>query len=276
MDFSKLFPDFGPTVDALAVTYPIIDKLQEYYAIFGALHLVGLALLGGCVILLNLRMLGVGLTDEAPSAIEKNLRPWLIAGACIVIGTGVFIGILNASKLFYSPAFFAKMVAMLAALIFTFGVTASLAKNEGVISKGAKITAAIASVIWLYSMGVFSLTSGIAPGVFHMITAAFVILMLFGQNRTKLVTVAVIALLTIVDVIVTYGFIGVDNDTLKFLEVTKYFTVAGGLFITGAILFDIFKGVRADAASPLARLIALFSILAWVTVAAGGRWIGFS
>ena len=26
----------------------------------------------------------------------------------------------------------------------------------------------------------------------------------------------------------------------------------------------------------LAKLIALFSVLAWVTVAAGGRWIGFS
>jgi hypothetical protein len=37
---------------------------------------------------------------------------------------------------------------------------------------------------------------------------------------------------------------------------------------------EIYKG-KSDEATPTAKLIALFSVLCWVTVAAGGRWIGF-
>ena len=40
-------------------------------------------------------------------------------------------------------------------------------------------------------------------------------------------------------------------------------------------LLELRKG-NAQAASGPARMIALFSILTWVTVAAGGRWIGLS
>jgi hypothetical protein len=43
-----------------------------------------------------------------------------------------------------------------------------------------------------------------------------------------------------------------------------------------AVLYgaEIYLG-RADTATPTAKLAALFSVLCWVTVAAGGRWIGF-
>ncbi len=132
MDFSKLFPSLTGWINYACAEKPwevIRTPLKDVYAPFGALHLVGLALLGGCVLLINLRLLGAGITDEPPSVIEKNLRPWLILGACIVIGTGIIIGALNISKLFFSPAFYAKMISLLAALIFTFGVANSVAKH---------------------------------------------------------------------------------------------------------------------------------------------------
>lgn len=274
MDFSKLFPGAAGFIEGLPVNFPIIDTLQNAYAPFGALHLVGLAILGGCVILLNLRFLGAGLTDETPSSIERSTRPWLIIGVVIVLFTGIVIGILNASKLYYSPAFFAKMTALAASLIFTFGVTNSVARHEGEVTMGAKITAAIAFAVWLFSMGVFSLSTGVNPGTFHMITAAFAILLIFGA-RTRWIAVAAVLLLAIICGIWTYFFIGLDNDTLQFFLVTKIFVIIGAVVITGLIGFEIFTG-SAQPASPLARLIALFSILSWVTVAAGGRWIGFS
>lgn len=273
-DFSKIFPGAGPFIDGLPVNFPIIDQMQSVYAPFGALHLVGLALLGGCVLILNLRFLGAGLTEEAPSTIERNLRPWMIAGFCIVFGTGVVIGILNASKLFYSPAFYVKMVALLAAAIFSFYVTNNVAKNEGTVTRPAKIAAAIAGLIWLYGLGTFSMTTGVNPGAFHMLTAAFAILLLFG-TRTRLIAGIGVAAIMIIGAIYTYGFVGVDKDTLGFFAATKLFVAIAGVFVTALILYEIFTG-KAEPKSPVARLIALFSILAWVTVAAGGRWIGFS
>jgi hypothetical protein len=273
MDFSKLFPGAAGFIDGLPVNFPIIGVMQNLYAPFGALHLVGLALLGGCVLLINLRLLGAGLVDESPSLIERNLRPWLITGACIVIGTGVIIGILNASKLYYSPAFFAKMTAMAAALIFTFGVSNSIARKDGAVSNNAKIAAGVAFAIWLFSLGVFSTAQGVNPGTFHMITAGYAILALFG-TRTRLIGVAAFAILAI-GIFVMYFFVGFNNSDQIFLEITRWAMIGFSLLLVALMGFEIMTG-HAGAASPLARAIAVFSFLSWVTVAAGGRWIGFS
>jgi hypothetical protein len=279
MDFSKLFPsltDWINYVSAPPAGSPweqIRTPLNDVYAPFGALHLVGLALLGGCVLLINLRLLGAGITDERPSTIEKNLRPWLIVGACIVIGTGVIIGALNISKLFFSPAFYAKMIALLAALIFTFGVANSVAKSEGQVSNNAKIAAAIGGIIWLYSLGVFGTATGVNPGAVHMIEAGYAILVIFG-TRTRWIGAAIIAALLLGDVLM-YFVVGLDNQDQIFLDITKYATWAAAALLVGLLGYEVFTG-KAEPSSPLARIIALFSILSWVTVAAAGRWIGLS
>jgi hypothetical protein len=279
MDFSKLFPSLTDWINYVAAPpegspwEQIRTPLNNVYAPFGALHLVGLALLGGCVLLINLRLLGAGISDERPSFVEKNLRPWLITGACIVIGTGLIIGSLNISKLFFSPAFYAKMIAMVAALVFTFGVANSVAKSEGHVSRNAKIAAAIGGVIWLYSLGVFGTATGVNPGAVHMIEAGFAILVIFG-TRTRWIGLAVIAALLLGDLLM-YFVVGMDNQDQIYLDISKYATMAAAVLLVGLLGYEVSTS-KAEPASPLARVIALFSILSWVTVAAAGRWIGLS
>ena len=272
MDFSKLLPGAQPWVESLPKSWPFV-YLQDVYAPFGALHLVGLSLLGGCVLLINLRLLGAGVTDEPPSVIEKNLRPWLILGASIVIGTGIVIGALNSSKLYFSPAFYAKMISLVAALTFTFGVSNAVARSEGTVSTSAKIIAAVAAVIWLYALGVFGTAPGVNPGSVHMIEAGYAILAIFG-TRTRWIGIAIIGLLLIGDILM-YFVVGLDNQEQVFLDITKYATMAAAGLLVALLGFEVFTG-KAQPASPLARIIALFSILSWVTVAAAGRWIGLS
>jgi len=49
------------------------------------------------------------------------------------------------------------------------------------------------------------------------------------------------------------------------------------LLIILAVLLALQIGRKGpDAPGAFARMIAVFSILSWITVAAGGRWIGFS
>lgn len=272
MDFHTIFPGAAGWVEHLPKTWPFV-YLQDIYAPFGALHLVGLALLGGCVLLINLRLLGAGITEEPVSVIEKNLRVWLITGASIVIGTGIIIGALNSAKLYYSPAFFAKMTSMIAALIFTFGVSNSVARHDGVVSNNAKIATAIALVIWIFSLGVFSTTAGVNPGVFHVIWAGYGMLALFGV-RTRLIGLVGFGVVC-VGIFLMYFVVGFDNGDPVFLEICRWALIVASLLLIGLMGFEIFTG-KAGAASPLARMIAVFSFLSWVTVAAGGRWIGFS
>jgi hypothetical protein len=278
MDFSTLFPGAHDWVASLPKTWPF-SMWQDIYAPFGALHLVGLALLGGCVIMLNLRLMGAGLTEEQPSTLERNLRPWMITGFVIVFGTGLVIGALNSEKLYYSPAFFAKMMALIAAAIFTFGVTNSIARNEGKVSTPALIAGGLAFLVWLFSIGVFSTTEGVSPGVFHMVAAGFALFFIYGSRKLFGVTSRLIAVALFVilygGVFFIYWAVGFNNYDQIYLDLSKWSMIVGSVLLLGLYGFEI-AGGKAEASSPAAKLIALFSVLAWVTVAAGGRWIGFS
>jgi hypothetical protein len=272
MDFSTLFPAAAHWVESLPGVWPF-SALQDVYAPFGALHLAGLGLMGGCIILLNLRLLGAGLIELPASRLERSLRPWLILGVAVVLGTGVIIGALNSAKLYYSPAFFTKMVAMAAGLVFTFGVTTSVAKTEGKVSGSAKIAATIAALLWLFSMGVFAVTDGVNPGMFHLVTAGYALLAAFAQ-RTRLISLLIFGAL-VLGTIAMYAAVGFDNMGQLYLDISSWALSVSSLLLVVLLGYEISAG-SAEPGTRLARLIALFSVLAWVTVAAGGRWIGFS
>ena len=271
MDFSQLLPGIHDWVTSLPKTPPFA-YLQDIYALFGAIHLIGLAMLGGAVILLNLRLLNAGMTTDPTSVVERGLRPWLIIGTAIVLVTGIIIGALNSEKLYYSTAFFAKMVAMVAALIFSFGVTNVVASSEGKTSGTAIAFTVVAGLLWLVSLGVFSVTDGLNPGVFHMIAAGFAILIIAGKH-TRWIAAAIAALLY-GGILVMYFVVGMDNADAFPTDMSRYSLIAGAIALVALLGFEISKGEGGSA--PLTRVIALFSILCWVTVAAAGRWIGFS
>src|SRR5262249_37656511 len=150
-------------------------------------HLIGLAMLGGCSLLLNVRFMGAGLIAASPQRIEKTLRPWFIAGIALALLTGLVMGALNAGKLYASASFFSKMLALAAALIFSFGVTNSIAKADGTISRNALIATLFGMAFWLGSLFVFVSTPVTNVGLFHLTTACYAILLIFGSNRTRII-----------------------------------------------------------------------------------------
>lgn len=272
MTFDQIFPGIADGVANIVKTWPF-SEIGDLYAPFGAIHLIGLALLGGCVIIMNLRLLGAGLTDEPPSVVEKNLRLWHIVGAAIVIGTGLVIGGLNAERLYTSAAFFVKMIAMLAALIFTFGVVNAIAKAEGQIDKRAKIWGGIAMVIFLFAMGVFATGDGLNPGTFYVIASAYAILMLFG-TRTRWIALGVFTLL-FGSVLISYWIVGFASESIELQTWSIVASWIAGIVFVALTGFEIWKQ-DATPGGRIAKMIAVMSILSWVATAAGGRWIGFS
>lgn len=279
MDFYTLFPDIQPWVANLQTQYPVtlLNQTQWGFAAIEAVHLLALGLLGGCVILLNMRLLGVGMTSAPPSLMERNLRPWLIGGVLGVLLTGIVIGMLNPEKLYTSPAFFTKMISLISALIFTFAVSNNVARQDsGVkLSPVLMITAVVGFAFWLWSIGVFTVVEGVNPGTIHMIVAAWAILFAFGK-RSRLIGAIVLAVIVVAGAIMTHVVYNLDDNYEMVLTLEVWFVRAAALAVVAFIGFEIFTGSTEDDRGPTVKLIALFSILSWVTVAAAGRWIGFS
>jgi hypothetical protein len=122
-------------------------------------------------------------------------------------------------------------------------------------------------------MGVFTLAEGVNPGTFHVLSAGFAVLFIFGK-RTRIVA-ALAFLLMFGGVVEGYLAVGMDSDSQELMNLGLIRSWIGGILLIVLIGYEIFRA-EATAGGRIARMIAVLSILAWVTVAAGGRWIGFS
>ena len=87
-----------------------------------AFHLLALAVIGGAVLLVDFRLLGIGLKRQPIAELARDAQPWLIGSLIFMIGSGVPLFMSEAIKCYYSFAFWTKMSALALAIIFTFTV----------------------------------------------------------------------------------------------------------------------------------------------------------
>ena len=275
LTFQNLFPQAKDWVYGLA-TSPVaifVNGPQFGYASWEVGHILSLILIGGTTILMCMRLLGAGVTEEKPSEIYRNLRLWQNIGVIGIIVTGLLIGSANAAKLYNSSAFTVKMIALLAGVILTYGVARPVAAANGAVSTMAKIWFAIGGAIFLAGLWIFTTTDLIDVGVYHLITAAALILLPVTKGRVRWSYVAALSVLIVAQFVHTHIVIKPDDyDHLN--PVNKTYTALYVALIVGTALTTLFRG-RGDAGGPLAKLVAYSAMLVWVLGAAAGRWIAF-
>ncbi|MDR3739694.1 MAG: hypothetical protein P4L40_11835 [Terracidiphilus sp.] len=130
-----------------------MQKSQWAFAVVETVHLLALALLGGSLIAVSLRAIGL-LRSGAFSSLARNLLPVTLASFAAISVTGVLMVSEEALKCYYSAAFRAKMLAFAIALIISVPVYAELVRRGN--DKPAwwlRLGAALMLLSWL-SVGV--------------------------------------------------------------------------------------------------------------------------
>jgi len=122
------------------------------YPIIGGIHLLGIALFGGMLLMTDLRLLGWAMRRRPVSDIVQQFRAWKWAGFVIVAASGLLLAWAEPLKLYRSPAFWVKM-ALLAlvgvhALVFRGRVYGNTAKLDIAVTAEAKLAAAISLLLW--------------------------------------------------------------------------------------------------------------------------------
>jgi hypothetical protein len=92
------------------------------FAVIESVHLLGLAVIGGAVLLVDLRMLGFGLSDQRIAEIARAAFPWLVGSLIVMLLTGVGLFLSEPMKLYYSRPFWLKMTSLALAMAFTFTI----------------------------------------------------------------------------------------------------------------------------------------------------------
>ncbi|MBC7956378.1 MAG: hypothetical protein H7Y33_10985 [Cytophagales bacterium] len=128
------------------------DTIRQSIWLFPAIeavHLLALGLLGGAVLMLDLRLLGVGLTSPTPSQLERQTRPWAVAAVVAMVFTGSVLFMSEALKLYASTPFRIKMATLLVVLIYTFAVRNPFARRATGVTALSRLVAGVSMLLWL-------------------------------------------------------------------------------------------------------------------------------
>ncbi len=103
----------------------LADIAKAYGGVFAVVqmfHLLALSLLGGTVLVGDLRLLGVVMKDVPSEVVIQNTQKWFSVALVILILSGLFQAAAVAMKLYYNEMFWAKMTGLAAGLVFVYAI----------------------------------------------------------------------------------------------------------------------------------------------------------
>jgi hypothetical protein len=117
-------------------------------------HLVGLGILGGTILILNLRLLGLSFRDEPVSELAIDVQPWMLGSLAVMLISGFLLFSTEAVKMYGNWAFQIKMLSLLLAVVFTFTIHRKVTlSDEGRIPRVLQILTALVSLILWAGVG---------------------------------------------------------------------------------------------------------------------------
>ena len=127
-----------------------IRNSQWLFPVIESIHLLALVLIAGAVLVVDMRLFGVGLRRQPVAQLARDAQPWLIGGLMVMLTTGILLFLSEAIKCYYSSAFAWKMTSLLLALIFTFTVRRKVAlADEGRVGPlWSRLVAVVSVALW--------------------------------------------------------------------------------------------------------------------------------
>jgi len=127
-----------------------IRHSAKLIALLESIHLIGLTLLLGSILMVDLSLLGFGFGRSPASRIARELSGWTAAGLAIMLSSGPLILSSEAIRCYRTPAFWTKMALLAIALIFHFTIHAKVVSEEPPAQQGlsARWTACLSLGLW--------------------------------------------------------------------------------------------------------------------------------
>ncbi len=144
--------DLLPTFEWFYAT-PVGETIRNsvwLFPVIEAFHLIGLGVIGGAVLLVNLRLLGVGLTRQPVAQLSAEAQPWMLGALALMVASGFPLFLSEATKAYYSYAFWIKMTSLFLVIVFTFTIHRRV--TQGGFAEDnpqlAKLTGIISLILW--------------------------------------------------------------------------------------------------------------------------------
>jgi len=120
------------------------------FPVIATIHLLGLSVIGGAVLIVDLRLLGLGLSRQPAARLVRAAEPLLLGALLVMFATGLLLFMCFATKYYYLSAFWVKLTSLLLALGFTFTIRRRVAMTATLEASPLKnkLVALISVALW--------------------------------------------------------------------------------------------------------------------------------
>jgi hypothetical protein len=113
-------------------------------------HLLGLTMLIGTVMMVDMALFGFGIRRHPVSRIAAELAPWTVGGLVVMLISGPLILSSETLKCYESSFFWIKMAILLAAIVFHFTVQRRVVRSEPPAGRfRARLVACMSLGLWI-------------------------------------------------------------------------------------------------------------------------------
>ena len=129
-----------------------INESLWAFAVVEAIHLLALAVIGGAVLVVDLRLLGLAFQEQRVGDVARVAQPWFVWSLAAMLLTGFVLFLsLAASKYYVHDYFWVKMYFLAGAMLFSF-----LIRQRVIMGDDARANSAVAKLVALVSLILWS------------------------------------------------------------------------------------------------------------------------
>jgi hypothetical protein len=130
----------GATVRNSPVLFPCVMTV----------HLVGLAMLVGTILAMDIGLLGIGMRRQPVSEIASQLQGWAATGAALVLASGAVLFTARAVRCYRNPYFHLKMILLIVAAIYHLTLHRRVIRDAARIAPGRrKLAGSVSLLLWI-------------------------------------------------------------------------------------------------------------------------------
>ena len=128
----------------------VIRNSEYAFPMIEFVHLAALAVIGGAVLIVDMRLFGWGLKKSSVAQLANDAQPYVTGSLIVMLLTGIALYCSEATKCYASVAFWIKMVSLLLAMVFTYTIKKRVAAgDEKTFSMATnKLVGLVSLVLW--------------------------------------------------------------------------------------------------------------------------------
>ena len=132
----------------------VLRNAKYAIPIIQSFHLFGITLLLGGMVILNLRLTGIGFRELSMNSLGRQVWKWAVAGLLIAMASGTLVFVPDPARYAANHAFRTKMILLCAAALFQFTVYRQAIRSQwaGERSRANTVVRCLSLTLW-FSVG---------------------------------------------------------------------------------------------------------------------------